>query len=342
MVSARFAQVRVLIPALLLCALILPLQPASAAAQPAASPTPTVGSVTSRLNTLSRRAERLAEQYNKARIDVGISQRAAVRAQSDAAAAARTFRVGHAAFVTLINDQYQSGSVSTTSMLLTSRSGQDYLDRLQLRGLAADHQSAVVGDLLRAQTAADTAKKKAAGLFTAAESRRKAVAAKQSRVAAQTKQYNTLLATLTTRQRHAYTTQGSAAPVKSATAFTVHGGSAAAHRAVNFALAQVGKPYVFGAAGPGSYDCSGLTMAAWRAGGVSLPHLAASQFNYGTHVTANQLQPGDLVFLYSPIGHVSMYIGGGQLVSAPQPGENVKVVPFAYFKSDFVGATRLG
>ena len=122
---------------------------------------------------------------------------------------------------------------------------------------------------------------------------------------------------------------------------SVHAGSAAAQRAVDFALAQVGKPYAFGADGPGSYDCSGLTMAAWRAGGVSLPHLAAAQYHYGTHVPINRLQPGDLVFMYHPIGHVSMYIGSGRLVSAPQTGENVKIVRLSYYKPIIVGATRL-
>jgi cell wall-associated NlpC family hydrolase len=110
---------------------------------------------------------------------------------------------------------------------------------------------------------------------------------------------------------------------------------------VNFALAQVGKPYVFGAAGPSSYDCSGLTMASYAAAGIGLPHSALMQYNYGTHVSYSQLQPGDLVFFYQPIGHVAMYIGHGMLVSAPQPGQNVMIVPLAYFRSDYVGATRL-
>ena len=93
--------------------------------------------------------------------------------------------------------------------------------------------------------------------------------------------------------------------------------------ASQFALAQVGKPYVFGAAGPGAYDCSGLTMAAWRAAGVSLPHSAADQYNYGHHVSRDQLEPGDLIFFYQPIGHVTIYIGNGMMVSAPTEGEPV-------------------
>ena len=97
--------------------------------------------------------------------------------------------------------------------------------------------------------------------------------------------------------------------------------------AVHFAMAQVGKPYMYGAAGPNAYDCSGLTMAAWGAAGVGLPHSASAQYGSGTHISASQLQPGDLVFYYSPISHVGMYIGNGQIVHAPQPGESVQVVP---------------
>src|SRR5206468_2438965 len=77
-------------------------------------------------------------------------------------------------------------------------------------------------------------------------------------------------------------------------------GSGSVQAVIAFAEAQVGKAYVFGAAGPDAYDCSGLTMAAWAQAGVTLPHSAAEQYNYGTHVAYSQLQPGDLIFLYSP------------------------------------------
>jgi cell wall-associated NlpC family hydrolase len=96
--------------------------------------------------------------------------------------------------------------------------------------------------------------------------------------------------------------------------------------AVDFALAQVGDAYVYGAAGPSAWDCSGLTMAAWAAAGVSLPHSAAMQSGMGTAVSVSDLQPGDLVFYYSPVSHVGMYIGNGQLVHAPNPSTSVEVV----------------
>lgn len=103
--------------------------------------------------------------------------------------------------------------------------------------------------------------------------------------------------------------------------------SGSAQAAVSYALAQVGDAYVYGSAGPSSWDCSGLTMVAWGAGGVSLPHSSTMQAGMGTPVSVSQLQPGDLVFYYSPISHVGMYIGDGQLVHAANPSSPVEVVP---------------
>ncbi|MFD9673073.1 C40 family peptidase, partial [Streptomyces sp. NPDC059981] len=103
-------------------------------------------------------------------------------------------------------------------------------------------------------------------------------------------------------------------------------GSRAA-RAVAFAYAAIGKPYVLGATGPGSYDCSGLTQAAWRAAGVSLPRTTYTQINTGRRVSRDQLAPGDLVFFYSGVTHVGMYVGNGQMIHAPRPGSTVRLAP---------------
>ncbi|MBM7806337.1 cell wall-associated NlpC family hydrolase [Geodermatophilus bullaregiensis] len=103
------------------------------------------------------------------------------------------------------------------------------------------------------------------------------------------------------------------------------GGSGAAATAVATAMAQRGKPYVWAAAGPGSFDCSGLTQYAFRAAGVTLPHSSAMQSRTGQAVSRADLQPGDLVFFYSPVSHVGIYIGNGQMVHAPTSGDVVKV-----------------
>ena len=103
--------------------------------------------------------------------------------------------------------------------------------------------------------------------------------------------------------------------------------AAPARTAVSTALAQVGDPYVWGAAGPGSFDCSGLTQYAYAAAGVSLPHSSGMQSQMGTSVSLSSAAPGDLLFFYSPVSHVAMYIGNGQMVHASTYGTPVKVVP---------------
>ena len=115
----------------------------------------------------------------------------------------------------------------------------------------------------------------------------------------------------------------------------------AAQTAVDAALSQVGKPYQWGAEGPDSYDCSGLTLWAWAHAGVSLPHNSGMQYNATPRVAREDLAPGDLLFYGSPIHHVSMYIGNGQMVEAPYTGQFVRVVS-ANRWSDFVGAGRPG
>ncbi len=116
--------------------------------------------------------------------------------------------------------------------------------------------------------------------------------------------------------------------------------SGRAAAAVQYALAQVGKSYVYGAAGPSAFDCSGLTMMAWRQAGVSLPHSSSAQYGGGTKVSTSALQPGDLVYYYSPISHVGIYIGNGQIVHAANPSTGVQVT--GVNSMPLVGATRPG
>ncbi|MFB9239285.1 NlpC/P60 family protein [Plantactinospora siamensis] len=105
---------------------------------------------------------------------------------------------------------------------------------------------------------------------------------------------------------------------------TVPAVSGKAGTAVRYAYNAIGTPYVWAADGPNGYDCSGLTMAAWRAAGKSLPHNAAMQWDTVSHIGRGSLQPGDLVF-YSGLGHVALYVGGGKVIHAPQTGEDVKL-----------------
>jgi len=131
------------------------------------------------------------------------------------------------------------------------------------------------------------------------------------------------------------------APAKKADppAVDVPATSPGAATAVRAALSQLGVPYRFAASSPGvAFDCSGLTMWAWGQAGVSLPHFAAAQYAMLPHVSRDELQPGDLVFFYSDLSHVGIYIGNGQFVHAPRTGDVVKISPLA--GRNFVGAAR--
>ncbi len=113
--------------------------------------------------------------------------------------------------------------------------------------------------------------------------------------------------------------------------------------ALRYAVKQIGDRYVWGAAGPVRWDCSGLTMRAFEQAGVKLPHSSRAQYGYGRSIARANLQPGDLVFFGSPISHVGIYIGQGKMVHAPRPGARVQIVEFgsSFGKKKYVGARRL-
>ena len=111
--------------------------------------------------------------------------------------------------------------------------------------------------------------------------------------------------------------------------------------AIKYALAQIGDKYVFGADGLTYWDCSGLTMRAFQAAGVSLPHSARAQYNYGKSIARKDLQPGDLVFFGKPISHVAIYVGGNRMLHAPRTGARVKIADFDLGRKPYIGARRL-
>lgn len=118
-------------------------------------------------------------------------------------------------------------------------------------------------------------------------------------------------------------------------------GTGAAVRAVSFARSTLGKPYSFGGTGPGSYDCSGLTQAAWKAAGVAIPRTSQAQWASLAKVPASQVRPGDLV-VYDGSAHIALYIGGGRIIEAPSPGKVVQTAPWrsGWYATHFTGVVR--
>jgi cell wall-associated NlpC family hydrolase len=301
--------------------------------------------VQQQLHTLGLQNTQLVEKFNQAQVDVDAKQKTADAARRAAIRSQAVYARARIQLSQTVVARYEGGSFSATGALLSSSDGQSYLDQLNTLSAMSSHTAQMIARANAARTTFTSAEHKAKSLLASAKVKRDALAKQRGAVQRQVDKYSTLLATLNATQRAAF--QASITPPVSQTDLAktqipLPGGvGAQAKKAVQFALDQVGKPYVFGAAGPDSFDCSGLTMGAWATAGVSLPHSAADQYNYGTHVSINQLQPGDLVFLYQPIGHVEIYIGNGMLVSAPQSGENVSVVKLSDFASDFAGATHL-
>ena len=311
---------------------------------------PTIGEVTAKLDKLAKQNEVLAEQYNKATADVKADQKAADAAQGEALTAATDFDNARARLRQTVTAEYESASFSRAGALLTSRDGQSYLDALSTLSLISSHRAEIVAQIQGVHTRAETAQKKATTLLGAAQAKAAALDKQKQKLEADTKKFKDLLAKLTAAQQAAYARRNTVPPATARAAITQaptapstapKATTTAAQRAVNYAIQQVGKGYVFAGTGPDAFDCSGLTMMAWAQGGVSLPHQASEQYNYGTHVGASELQPGDLVFLYSPISHVEIMVGPDLAVSAADEALGVRYVHPSQDMQDFAGATRL-
>lgn len=336
--------------------------PGASQADPQPAPL-TIDQVSAQVDALENDAEAATESANEIGDELTAIKKRVSALQSDvtrqqAAVTALRDRVGQFA-----SAQYRSDGMDTTVQLLLASQPDDFLARMSTTASLTDQQGAALTALRsqqkvlaerqaavaaeqarltdaqnRAQADRTLANQKLAAsraLFarlTAAEKARLGAieAAKEKRTAAAVRASRdaTRKATDTGSSTSSDPTGGAPASGRAATAFA-------------FAKAQIGEPYVFGAAGPGSWDCSGLTMMAWRAAGVSLPHSAHEQYNVVGHkVSRADLQPGDLVMFYSGMHHVGIYAGNGLVIHAPRPGTSVEYLPMRYMP--FAGAVRPG
>jgi cell wall-associated NlpC family hydrolase len=304
-----------------------------------ASADPSPGDLTQKVADASHQLEVISEQVNQAQVQLQQQQTAAQQADQAAATARDQLKAVQGKVAQIARTAYTTGDVSRLDALLTSRSAQDFIAQMGTLDAIAGHQTQV---LTQAVTTAKTAEKAEAKADSAARSAQQTlddVTAKQSQLQAQIADYKKQYAALTAPQQQVVTraVSGSSVPAPAA---PVVASSQAAQVAVNTALAQVGKPYVWGASGPNSFDCSGLTMYSYAAAGVALPHSSSAQSTMGRPVSRDQLQPGDLVFFYSPVSHVAMYIGNGEIVHASTSGEPVKVASLASMP-DYNSARRI-
>jgi cell wall-associated NlpC family hydrolase len=334
-----------------------------------------ISTVNAKLDQLGRQSAQLDEQYNVAAAAVAAAKRTATKAQQDADHAEATYRAAHARFVAAVTQQYESGSSPSIGNLLTSSAPQQYLDGLTLANYLSSQFAITVHTEQTARVDAARATRRAQAALAAARAKEAVLAKRRAALQQQSQRFKQLLDSLTARQRqeraHALAVAAAKARAEAAAARaaaaraarrqqaapqsqqaqsstpsrtprrTAPSPAAGVQAVIDFAEAQVGTPYAFGAAGPYAFDCSGLTMQAWARAGVSLPHSAAGQYNYGTHVSYSQLQPGDLIFLYSPISHVEIYVANDLAVSAADPALGIRYVHPSQDMADYAGATRL-
>lgn len=287
------------------------------------------------LSELNAQAEVLTEQWHHARDQLDARRGELERAQADLAAANASGARAHAdqdqlrgQVDRLAGASFQGARLTQLSALLVSDSPEEFLDRMSVLDLLAADNNEAMDRLADAVVQAEQAEQAATSATTRASRAERDAALLESEFAraredmdAQIALVQERLAELSDEERESITSDG----VTDFVLDPLPDSSGAAGSAVQAALSRQGSPYSWGAEGPGSFDCSGLMLWAYRQVGVDLPRSSREQARMGSPVSRAQLQPGDLIAEYSPVSHIGMYVGDGRYVHAPYGGEVVKV-----------------
>ncbi|MCV2460906.1 NlpC/P60 family protein [Streptomyces sp. ICN988] len=332
--------------AALAAGIVLAPVPAAAEPAPAATDDRTVADLLTDLQRLYREAERATETYNGTEERLR-KQRAEVRRLDKELARARTsLHDSRGAAGRLARQQYQNRSdLSPYLRLLLARDPQHAIDQGHVIGRLARERVETVGRLAgdekKAEELARRSREALARQASLAERQEKERDGVRERLRA----VEELLASLTPEQLAALAELEQSGIAEQQERFLASGAlgddakpSAEGDRAVRFAVEQLGKPYEWGAEGPASYDCSGLTSVAWERAGTPIPRTSQEQWARLEHVPLDRLRPGDLVVYFPEATHVALYLGDGMVVQAPRPGADVKVSPIA--ANPVLGAVR--
>ncbi|MFF7201917.1 NlpC/P60 family protein [Streptomyces sp. NPDC008141] len=327
-------------------------------------PKPSVEEVQKKVDDLYRQAGTETQKYNQAKEATEEKRQQVGKLLDENAQRTEKLNESRQVLGNYAAAQYRSGAVAPTAALLFADSPQQYFDQTQLMDRMTDRQRDVIADyetqraaaakqraaateslesLTRSQRALRTSKQDVqAKLAEARDLLSRLTAEEKARLAAierkkaeearrkaeqKAEQEAKAEAERQRREKEREQNQGGTgtAPGTGTGSGSSDGTSTAkAAKVLDFARAQIGKPYVWGAAGPSSYDCSGLTQAAWKTAGVSLPRTTWDQVKTGKQIGTKDLLPGDLVFFYDDISHVGIYIGDGKMIHAPKPGANVR------------------
>jgi peptidoglycan DL-endopeptidase CwlO len=274
---------------------------------------------------LGRQAEILTEQYNAARLELSRAQKALQAAQKELRQTDAAYRRLRREAGALAATNYMTPGSGSEVALFADDDPQAGLDQSAMSHYITSQQAGRLRELVLSRMEYERAAGRARDRATEIKAKQKELAGKKAKI-------EKLISRIP---------KSSGGDRTSPPDVDVPGSGKAAG-AVRAALTRVGMPYVYGSAGPGSFDCSGLMLWSYKQVGISLPHYTGAQYNMGTRVSRDQLRPGDILFFYPDLGHNGMYIGGGRMVHAPRTGKNVEVVSLAqYYWGVYVGAVRI-
>ena len=295
------------------------------------APKPTLSSLVAQAKQLEFQINALSEQYDGLRIQLSRAQSDARIAQQAAVRDATALASGQQAIAQLAAENYMNAGLDPTLQALTTGNPEQFLSQAstitaldQASGEKVSTLTDVEDQDQRARQTADQQVAAVQALETQMNARKQAINAKIDQVNSAAMQQAMAI----------FTQTGQYPDISIPTANTVGAQALAA------ALSRRGDPYVWGAAGPDEFDCSGLVVWAFAQEGISLPHFTGDLWNSGVHISRADLEPGDLVFFFADISHVGIYLGDGLMVDAPDFGEVVRVEPV--FWSAYVGAVRIG
>ena len=291
---------------------------------------PSLKDLVAQATQLSNEVDSLGQQYDSLKIQLGHAN-SEVKIANQAAARAEAAMAGsQKAVAQLAAMGYMNGGMDPTLQMLTSGNPNLFLSQASTVQQLDDEAGMRLSTLQREQLAAERAQTTAKEEIATADELQSQINGKVKTIHAK---LDVLNSSAMSQAMAVFDKTGNYPNIVLPEATNV------GTTALRAALTQRGKPYVWGAAGPDSYDCSGLVLWAFAQEGISLPHYTGDQWNSGMHVSRADLEPGDLVFFFADISHVGIYIGNGLMVDAPSTGQLVQVQ--AVFWDQYVGAVRI-
>jgi peptidoglycan DL-endopeptidase CwlO len=303
--------------------------PSSTAGATPGSPAPTLTTLLARAAKLSNEIDNLGQQYDALRIQFTEAKLQVKIAKLTVRTDERLLTADQAVIGQIAAAGYMTGGMNPALQLLQSSSPQAMLNRAAILTQLQQENGDKLNLVATARAAAERAR------LTATEETRQAAtlaAAMQRKVAKIQAREDVINSAAFAQAMVVYSHTGKYPNIHVA-------GDSVGVQALRDALTRVGDPYIWGAAGPNAFDCSGLVVWSYAQIGISLPHFTGDLWNSGMHVSRAELEPGDLVFFFPDLGHVGIYLGNGLMVDAPTAGQNVQVQ--GVFWSAYVGAVRI-